>query len=222
MPGIEDIIPRRKPTSQKQQALDLANVELSAEVAPYIEDTGIARLGFDPSRLHMLDPDMYLGYGNQAIGGLYSPTELSTLFSGTHNLLEEQGRSDLMPADFMIAAQKDAPSTIRHESTHRGLQLLRGKGYSVDRRLREAELSEEDFTRTIDWIYGNEEEKKEAARWVRGGTGKLERASKNKGVQELISKAREELKKQGREAPVQKFKKLPERRNPLLDFIGGS
>jgi len=167
----------------------LPNAELSSEVYPYIENSPVTRLGFDPARTTIL-PDT-LGYRSKSnpdmvnyLNGRYIQPDFpsSQLEAPIAKTLFDYKRSN---KDALISfshngnrPREDILSTISHESHHRGTSILDDQHY------------DEGKARLNDYYNGSPDSKSRAVQWFADrNVGTPEAARKKYKYDDLLAKA---------------------------------
>ena len=167
----------------------LPNAELSSEVYPYIENSPVARMGFDPAHTTIL-PDT-LGYRSKSnpdmvsvLNGRYIQPDLpsSQLEAPIARTLSDYKRAN---KDTLISfshngnrPREDILSTISHESHHRGTSILDDQHY------------DEGKARLHDYYNGSPDSKARAIQWFADrNVGTPEAAQKKYKYDDLLAKA---------------------------------
>lgn len=180
---------RDTPQSWRPVLQGLPNAELSSEVYPYIENSPVTRLGFDPARTTIL-PDT-LGYRSKSnpdmvnyLNGRYIQPDFpsSQLEAPIAKTLFDYKRSN---KDALISfshngnrPREDILSTISHESHHRGTSILDDQHY------------EEGKARLNDYYNGSPDSKSRAVQWFADrNVGTPEAARKKYKYDDLLAKA---------------------------------
>lgn len=112
---------------QRALAEQLANLELRVDMQPYLRDDPLARLGFDPEQIDYFSP-------TSRTSAAYFPEGAGDM----SNVLGRQGynaytqmypeRNGSLPADTILMNSARPPASLRHESAHRGMEILRQLG----------------------------------------------------------------------------------------------
>jgi len=120
------VTPEERRAREHEMMRQFGNLEMRADMDPYLADDPLARLGFDPDRVDWLSPrgEMTAFYAPSGanLAGRVSRETLSR-YSGMY-----PDRGGSVPPDTIVTNAGRGNASVAHESRHRGLQMLRDLG----------------------------------------------------------------------------------------------
>ena len=152
-----------------RETLDqIPNMELASELAPYIANSPLARMGFDAKKATVL-PDSLGTENGQLLGQYYSPdTPIKQISPLVSKAFLNYNRN---PLDSISAYSADGSrsrdtilSTLAHESFHRGTELLPIENFEA---YGKASAIDEIRSRVNDYYHGNSKIKQAAKNYLK-------------------------------------------------------